>query len=148
MEIRVGKTYKVNHRRKGKFVMRVTEVDPIWVTGVIVEGRTKAIIDYNTRDTGDTITVLVSFCVFNEIPEPSAPQMVKELQAQLAEANERADKAAQDGWLKTAETQLARAKKAEAQLDAVRDEYLNHVKATKSPVMILDAIDWILEDKP
>jgi len=44
---------------------------------------------------------------------------IKELQAQLAEANERADKAAQDGWLKTAETQLARAKKAEAQLAEV-----------------------------
>ena len=42
---------------------------------------------------------------------------IAKLEAQLAEANERAEKAAQDGWLKTAETQLARAKKAEAQLD-------------------------------
>ena len=45
----------------------------------------------------------------------------EELEAQLVEANERAEKAAQDGWLKTAETQLARAKKAEAQLEAVND---------------------------
>ena len=41
---------------------------------------------------------------------------IKELETQLVEANQRADKAAKDGWLKTAETQLARAKKAEAQL--------------------------------
>ena len=40
----------------------------------------------------------------------------EQLEAQLDEANQRADKAAKDGWLKTAETQLARAKKAEAQL--------------------------------
>ena len=39
---------------------------------------------------------------------------MSELDTQLKTANERADKAAQDGWLKTAETQLARAKKAEA----------------------------------
>ena len=43
-------------------------------------------------------------------------QRIAKLEAQLAEANERAEKAAQDGWLKTAETQLARAKKAEAKL--------------------------------
>ena len=40
-----------------------------------------------------------------------------------------------------------RAIKAEAQLAKVRNEYLNHIKATKSPVMVLDAIGWILEDK-
>jgi hypothetical protein len=32
----------------------------------------------------------------------------------------------------------------EAQVDAIRDEYLNHVEATKSPVIVLDAIGWIL----
>ena len=36
----------------------------------------------------------------------------------------------------------------EAQLAKVRNEYLNHIKATKSPVIVLDAIGWILEDKP
>jgi len=35
----------------------------------------------------------------------------------------------------------------QAQVDAIRDEYLNHVEATKSPVMVLDAIGWILEQK-
>ena len=51
------------------------------------------------------------------------PDRIKELETQLVEANQRADKAAKDGWLKTAETQLARAKKAEAQLDKVRDAF-------------------------
>jgi len=46
---------------------------------------------------------------------------VKELEAQLEAANKRADKAAQDGWLKTAETQLARAKKAEATIARVEE---------------------------
>ena len=39
------------------------------------------------------------------------------------------------------DTQLRIAKE---KLDKVRGEYLNHVKATKSPVMVLDAIGWIL----
>ena len=33
----------------------------------------------------------------------------------------------------------------EAQLAAVRKEYMSHVKADKTPVMALDAIGWILK---
>ena len=37
----------------------------------------------------------------------------------------------------------------EAKLDAVRKEYMKHVKAEKTPVRVIDAIGWILqgEDK-
>ena len=70
---------------------------------------------------------------------------IKELQAQLAEANERADKAAQDGWLKTAETQLARAKKAEAQLAEAR-EYVNSIDSNTEWIFdVKDCLQAILK---
>jgi len=37
--------------------------------------------------------------------------------------------------------------KAEATIEQVRDECLKHVKLTKSPVLVLDTIGWILEGK-
>ena len=38
-------------------------------------------------------------------------------------------------------------REAEATIERVREEYLNHVKSAKSPVMVLDAIGWILAIK-
>ena len=38
----------------------------------------------------------------------------------------------------------SRAQKAEQALEQVRDECLKHVKLTKSPVLVLDTIGWIL----
>jgi len=37
--------------------------------------------------------------------------------------------------------------KAEATIEQVRDECLKHVKLTKSPVLVLDTIGWILGGK-
>jgi len=54
-------------------------------------------------------------------PVPDKNKRIEELEAQVSKANKRADKAAADGWLKTAETQLARALKAEAQVERVRE---------------------------
>lgn len=58
----VGKTYEVRHSRKGTFVMTVTALDGIWLTGTIVDGISKALLDYNVRETGEEIAVRNSLC--------------------------------------------------------------------------------------
>lgn len=51
----VGKVYKINHSRKGKFSIKVTKVSEEWVDGDIVEGVAGAIMSYNVRETGESI---------------------------------------------------------------------------------------------
>lgn len=53
----VGKTYKIDHSRKGKFSLTVTSVSETWMTGIIVEGTANAMMDYNTKEAGEEITV-------------------------------------------------------------------------------------------
>ena len=53
----IGQTYIVNHTRKGKFAMRVTEQDDEWIVGVIVSGTANALIRDNVRGKGEEITV-------------------------------------------------------------------------------------------
>ena len=60
----VGKLYKVNHSRKGKFNLRVTSFDDTWVTGIIVDSTAKAMLDYNVKTSGDEITVRISHGTF------------------------------------------------------------------------------------
>ncbi len=67
--IEVGKTYRVSHSRKGTFDMQITSVNDEWAEGVIVKGRAKALMDYNEKETGETITVRISFCHFVEIKD-------------------------------------------------------------------------------
>lgn len=57
----VGKTYLVSHSRKGRFTFQVTEINEIWVTGIIVEGVADAIMEYNVKVEGEEITVRASF---------------------------------------------------------------------------------------
>ena len=67
---------------------------------------------------------------------------VAELELAVKRANERADKAAQDGWLKTAETQLARAKKAEelnVELQTERDEWVKDNVKLEARITKLEA---------
>ena len=61
-----GKTYKVAHSRKGKFSMRVDSIDGEWVTGEIVKGKAGAMLHYNERDTGESITIRRCLCTFSE----------------------------------------------------------------------------------
>ena len=64
-----GKTYRVSHSRKGTFNMLMTSVHEEWTQGTIVNGRAKAMLPYNERETGEDITVRTSFCSFTEIKE-------------------------------------------------------------------------------
>ncbi len=61
MEYEIGATYIVNHSRKGKFALRVDSQDDEWLTGEVVGGTAKAIMDYNIKEKGDPITVRKSF---------------------------------------------------------------------------------------
>lgn len=63
----VGKTYKVNHSRKGKFTMKVTYVDEEWATGVITDGHAKGRMHYNYVMTGESVTVRRSLAEFEEV---------------------------------------------------------------------------------
>lgn len=66
-ELIVGKEYEVTHSRKGKFYMRINDIDNTWVHGVITGGRAGAMLEYNERFEGEEITVRKSFCKFKEI---------------------------------------------------------------------------------
>ncbi len=61
MAVEVGKTYAVDHQRKGKFVMQVTSRDDEFVTGIVVQGKAKAMMRYNEREVGEEVTVRESF---------------------------------------------------------------------------------------
>jgi hypothetical protein len=62
--IEVGKVYQVNSQRKGKFMMRVTDVNDKFITGVITNGKAGAMLSYNEREQGEEVTVRQSLCSF------------------------------------------------------------------------------------
>ncbi len=64
--VEVGKTYLVNHSRKGTFTARMTRVDDTWATGVITGGHAGAMLDYNDRDKGEEVTMRLTLCKFTE----------------------------------------------------------------------------------
>lgn len=47
VKFEVGKTYRVQHSRKGTFILLVTSQTDEWVTGTIMEGTAKAMLDRN-----------------------------------------------------------------------------------------------------
>ena len=53
----VGVTYEIRHSRKGTFTMRADAVNGEWLTGTIIEGTAKALLDYNVREAGEDVTV-------------------------------------------------------------------------------------------
>jgi len=67
MLIKVGKFYKVDHRRKGRFTIQISQTSDEWVTGVIVEGETNAIIHENKIYEGEEVTVRRTFTSFTEV---------------------------------------------------------------------------------
>lgn len=56
-----GRVYTVDHSRKGKFTLLVTSQTDEWVTGTIVDGTAKAMLDYNVREVGEEVTLRRSF---------------------------------------------------------------------------------------
>lgn len=63
----IGKTYHIDHRRKGKFMGIVTHADDEWATVLITSGKARAMLDYNERETGETVTVRLSLATFTEL---------------------------------------------------------------------------------
>ena len=53
----VGRRYTVRHSRKGTFAIQVASVDGEWLTGGIVAGVAAAIMPYNVREEGESITI-------------------------------------------------------------------------------------------
>jgi len=65
--IEVGKTYRVVSSRKGAFTGTITKIDDTWAEVLITNGRAKAMMEYNERDAGETVTVRRSFCTFTPV---------------------------------------------------------------------------------
>ncbi len=59
MKLEDGKTYLINHCRKGVFFMRVDNQSDDWAHGIIVAGRTNARLDYNEKLVGDRVDVRI-----------------------------------------------------------------------------------------
>jgi len=63
-----GKTYDINHRRKGKFRVAVSRVDDVWVNGTLVDGSPHNIsMTAAKAHVGDPMTLRIEFCEFEEI---------------------------------------------------------------------------------
>lgn len=65
-DIQIGKIYKVNHSRKGRFSIQVTYSDAATIQGTIIDGVSDAILDYNIRLPGESITMKRSLCTVTE----------------------------------------------------------------------------------
>lgn len=63
----VGKTYTIDHTRKGRFTGIVTGIRDEWVTIQITAGRARALVPMNERSEGDHLTVRAAFCTFTEV---------------------------------------------------------------------------------
>lgn len=70
MKIEVGKTYQVDHRRKGRFTLRVDKVDDLgqWVEGTVVEGEAQMRGGPNATP-GQTVVINKDLAQFTEVPQ-------------------------------------------------------------------------------
>jgi len=62
----IGKTYLVDHQRKGQFSIKVESQSDIWINGTIIAGTTKAMLSDNVREKGEKITIKKSLCTLIE----------------------------------------------------------------------------------
>jgi len=63
MKLEIGKTYDINTQRKGKFRFRPLAESSEWVDGIVVSGRTKAMLPENSRESGEEITLRKEFII-------------------------------------------------------------------------------------
>lgn len=56
----IGKTYKINHSRKGTFIAKAIGTDGEWITVEIVSGVADAMMDYNAATAGEKVTLRIS----------------------------------------------------------------------------------------
>jgi hypothetical protein len=74
MKVEVGKTYAVDHQRKGKFTMQVTDRDDQFIIGIVVSGTAKAMLKYNECQVGEQVCVRESFGKWTEQSPNGAPK--------------------------------------------------------------------------
>jgi hypothetical protein len=66
-ELKIGSIYNITHCRKGSFTIKVTDMDntimkdAVWVTGLITEGRTTTMMEYNQKTVGEEQPMRISF---------------------------------------------------------------------------------------
>ncbi len=65
--LEVGKTYRINHSRKGVFNGRLISLDDTWAVVVITDGKAGAMLEYNERYEGETVNVRRSLASFTEL---------------------------------------------------------------------------------
>lgn len=61
----IGKIYTVNSIRKGTFKGVLVAENEEFATFEITDGAAKAMLDYNTREKGEQVSVRKSLCTFN-----------------------------------------------------------------------------------
>ena len=62
----IGKTYIVNHSRKGIFVGKLVSQKGNWALLVIQEGKAKAKNQDNEREQGEEVAVNISLCTLTK----------------------------------------------------------------------------------
>ena len=71
MKLETGKTYLVTAQRKGTFAMRVTGQDETWTHGVVAGGKTTAMLDYNVKEKGESLSCRTAF-IRSAVEQPEA----------------------------------------------------------------------------
>lgn len=62
----IGHIYTVNSSRKGIFEGELLSQCDTWATFKITNGKANAMLDYNIKSQGESVTVRKSFCSFKE----------------------------------------------------------------------------------
>ncbi len=72
--LQAGKTYLVDHVRKGQFSLRITEVGGDWVVGVVVAGTARHISSENVwvGGVGTKLTIRIALAHFTEVEKEKA----------------------------------------------------------------------------
>jgi hypothetical protein len=61
MNLEIGKTYEIDHTRKGRFTIRIEKDDGEFVLGTIITGVAQVIVRDNERYEGEKIGLRKSF---------------------------------------------------------------------------------------
>lgn len=65
--MKIGKNYTINSSRKGIFKGELLSECDTWATFKITNGKANAMLDYNVKSEGESVTVRKSFCSFKEM---------------------------------------------------------------------------------
>lgn len=67
MQIEIGKSYIVNHARKGRFAGKLVRDEGEFVEILISSGKATAMLKENEADPGEKITIRRSLCTFEPL---------------------------------------------------------------------------------